>query len=60
VTGHQRADTSERKHTMSANRNNTLTLRKHSIRTLTPTELRVVNGGFNPQPEPPGSPHGSK
>ena len=30
---------------MKTNRNNTLTLRAHSIRTLTPGELRVANGG---------------
>ena len=34
----------------------TLALRAHSIRTLTPSELSVVHGGFNPQPEPPGGP----
>jgi hypothetical protein len=33
----------------------TLALRRHSIRTLTPSELRVAQGGFNPQPDPPGS-----
>jgi hypothetical protein len=39
--------TRAKEHTMSTNRNNTtLNLRKHSIRTLTPTELRVINGGW--------------
>jgi len=32
---------------MITNRNNTLKLRKHSIRTLTPKELNVVHGGDN-------------
>jgi hypothetical protein len=31
---------------MSADRNNTLKLRKHSIRTLTFSDLRVVVGGY--------------
>ncbi len=31
-----------------------LKLRRHSIRTLTPSQLRVAQGGFNPQPDPPG------
>ena len=43
---------------MSTTRNTaqpTLALRRHSIRTLTASELSVVHGGFRPQPEPPGS-----
>jgi hypothetical protein len=33
---------------MKTNRTNTLTLRAHSIRTLTPAELRVAAGGCAP------------
>jgi hypothetical protein len=33
-------------------------LRRHSIRTLTASELRVARGGFNPQPDPPGKVQG--
>ena len=32
---------------MTTNRNNTLKLRAHSIRTLTPSDLRAVVGGIN-------------
>lgn len=31
---------------MTANRNNTLALRKHTIRTLSANELRVAKGGY--------------
>jgi hypothetical protein len=38
-------DHRDKRYSMSTNRNNTLKLRKHSIRTLTPSELRVAHGG---------------
>ena len=33
---------------MNTNRNNMLALRRHTIRTLTPSELRIANGGCGP------------
>ena len=45
ATGHHGPTSTKGKHTMSVHRNNTLTLRAHSIRNLTPSDLRLVHGG---------------